>query len=95
MAAAMSSVSCFSGAKLFSAAAAPQAATRRSNVQRISAVADKVSPDPAVVPPNVLECKLLKIQTLCTLYALCCLDMSFPLSVWRSFLIGVNCIISL
>jgi light-harvesting complex I chlorophyll a/b binding protein 1 len=55
MAAAMSSVSCFSGAKLF-AAVAPQATRRSSsNVQRISAVADKVSPDPDVVPPNVLE----------------------------------------
>lgn len=54
----MSSVSAFSGTKLFTTAAAPQA-TRRSNVQRISAVADKVSPDPAVVPENVLECKPL------------------------------------
>ncbi|KAG0559068.1 hypothetical protein M758_10G074500 [Ceratodon purpureus] len=60
MAAAMSSVSCISGAKLFSAAAAPQA-TRRSGVQRISATAPKqtqpevTAPNPDVVPPNVLE----------------------------------------
>lgn len=56
MAAAISSVSCISAAKLFSVAAAPHA-TRRTSVLHISAVADKVSPDPAVVPPNVLECK--------------------------------------
>ncbi|XP_024384898.1 light-harvesting complex stress-related protein 1, chloroplastic [Physcomitrium patens] len=54
MAIAMSSVSCISGAKLFSTPAAYQV-TRRAGVQRISAVADKVSPDPEVVPPNVLE----------------------------------------
>lgn len=56
MAIAMSSVSCISGAKHFSTPAAYQV-TRRAGVQRISAVADKVSPDPEVVPPNVLECK--------------------------------------
>lgn len=56
MAATMSSVSCISGAKLFSAVAAPAQATRRS-VVRINAVADKVAPDPTVVPPNVLDCK--------------------------------------
>jgi light-harvesting complex I chlorophyll a/b binding protein 1 len=50
----MSSVSCISGAKLFSAVQAPAQATRRS-VVRISAVADKVAPDPDVVPPNVLD----------------------------------------
>jgi light-harvesting complex I chlorophyll a/b binding protein 1 len=60
MATAMSSVSCISGAKLFSAAAAPQA-TRRSGVQRINAAAPKqtqpevTAPNPEVVPPNVLE----------------------------------------
>jgi hypothetical protein len=78
MATAMSSVSCISGAKLFSAAAAPHAA-RRSAVQRITATAPKqtqpeiTAPNPDVVPPNVLECKdplRSNLQSLSTLYIL-------------------------
>jgi len=58
----MSSVSCISGAKLFSSVATAPAQPARRSVVRISAVADKVAPDPTVVPPNVLECELFSLN---------------------------------
>lgn len=55
MAAAMSSVSCISGAKLFSSVATGPVQAGRRSVVRVNAVVDKIAPDPTVVPQNVLE----------------------------------------
>jgi hypothetical protein len=63
---ALSSVSAISGASsLFASSAASSAQSgRRSSVVRVNAVVektDKAAPNPDVVPPNVLDCKLISI----------------------------------
>lgn len=52
---ALSSVSCISGAVAFSSSSRVATQSSRRSVVSVRAVADKVAPDPATVPENVLE----------------------------------------